>query len=240
MSSSPIPLIKVLLIDDHQIMRAGLRLLIDSQPGLKVIGEAGARDEAVALTVNERPDVILLDLDPGSSISLDFLPDLLACAPGARAIVLTGICDQEVHLRAVRLGALGVVLKDQAKETILEAIEKVHAGEAWLHGGTIAKVLAQISGAQSGAKPLELEAARITSVTNREREIISLVSQGLKNQQIADRLFISEGTVRNHLTVIYEKLGVTDRFGLIIYATRHSLDTHWRRHPTIKSEDCHG
>jgi len=240
MSSSPIPLIKVLLIDDHQIMRAGLRLLIDSQPGLKVIGEAGARDEAVALTVNERPDVILLDLDPGSSISLDFLPDLLACAPGARVIVLTGIFDQEVHLRAVRLGALGVVLKDQAKETILEAIEKVHAGEAWLHGGTIAKVLAQISGAQSGAKPLELEAARITSLTNREREIISLVSQGLKNQQIADRLFISEGTVRNHLTVIYEKLGVTDRFGLIIYATRHSLDTHWRRHPTIKSEDCHG
>jgi len=86
--------------------------------------------------------------------------------------------------------------------------------------------LAQISGPPNGAKPLDLEAARITSLTNREREIISLVSQGLKNQQIADRLFISEGTVRNHLTAIYEKLGVTDRFGLIIYATRRSLDTH--------------
>jgi len=239
MSSFPIPLIKVLLIDDHPIVRAGLRLLIDSQPGLKVIGEAGARDEAVTLAVNERPDVMLLDLDPGSSISLDFLPDLFACAPAARVIVLTGICDQEVHLRAVRLGALGVVLKDQAKETILEAIEKVHAGEAWLNGGTIAKVLAQISGPPNGAKPLDLESARITSLTNREREIISLVSQGLKNQQIADRLFISEGTVRNHLTAIYEKLGVTDRFGLIIYATRRSLDTHSRRHPTIKSEDYH-
>src|SRR5262249_11712327 len=226
MSSSPIPLIKVLLIDDHQIMRAGLRLLIDSQPGLKVIGEAGARDEAVTLAVNEHPDVILLDLDPGSSISLDFLPDLLACAPGARAIVLTGICDQEVHLRAVRLGALGVVLKDQAKETILEAIEKVHAGEAWLNGGTIAKTLAQISGAQNGAKPLDLDTARIISLTKREREIISLVSQGFKNQQIADHMRISEGTVRNHLTVIYEKLGVTDRFGLIIYATRRGLDAH--------------
>jgi DNA-binding NarL/FixJ family response regulator len=119
MSAPLIPHIRVLLIDDHRIMRAGLSLLIESRPGLKVIGEAGRRDEAIALAVSERPDVILLDLDPGASISLDFLPDLLACAPDARVIVLTGIRDQEVHLQAVRLGALGVVLKDQTKETIL-------------------------------------------------------------------------------------------------------------------------
>jgi DNA-binding NarL/FixJ family response regulator len=211
-------------------MRAGLRLLIESRPGLKVIGEAGAREEAIALVVSEQPDIILLVLDPGDSICLDFLPDLLTCAPGVRVIVLTGIRDQEVHLQALRLGALGVVLKDQPKETILEAIEKVHAGEAWLNGGTIAKVLAQISssqnraGEQNGANPLDTEAAMIASLTKREREIINLISQGLKNQQIADRLFISEGTVRNHLTVIYEKLGVTDRFGLIIYATSRGLN----------------
>ena len=102
----------------------------------------------------------------------------------------------------------------------------IGAGEAWLNGGTIAKALAQISGAQNGTKPLDLDTARIISLTKREREIISLVSQGLKNQQIADHMRISEGTVRNHLTVIYEKLGVTDRFGLIIYATRRGLDAH--------------
>src|SRR5215813_9752254 len=105
MSVPPTPHIRVLLIDDHRIVRAGLRLLIDSQPGLMVIGEAGDRDDALALAASERPDVILLDLDLGASSGLDFLPDLLACAPGARVIALTGIRDQEVHLRAVRLGA---------------------------------------------------------------------------------------------------------------------------------------
>src|SRR5262249_14154125 len=112
-------------------------------------------------------------------------------------------------------------------------------------GGTIAKVLAQISSSQNGAgaqnvaNPLDTEAAMIASLTKREREIINFVSQGLKNQQIADRLFISEGTVRNHLTVIYEKLGVTDRFGLIIYATSRGLNSCCHPHPAVKSEDCH-
>lgn len=222
MPTSPI---RVLLIDDQRLMRAGLHLLIDSKPGLKVVGEAGNRAEALALAASEQPDVILLDLDMGNENGLEFLPELLTVTYGAKVIVLTGLHDQQFHLRAAQLGALGLVLKDQAKETILNAIERVNAGEAWFDGAMVAKALTRMYSNRK-SESIDQEAAKLAALTKREREIINLISQGLKNQQIADKLFISEGTVRNHLTAIYAKLEVTDRFGLIIYANRHHLDSH--------------
>ncbi|HSQ21059.1 MAG TPA: response regulator transcription factor, partial [Blastocatellia bacterium] len=124
--------IKVLVIDDHVIVRAGLRMLIDNHDGMIVVGEAGNRVDALDAAAREQPDIILLDLDIGGESGLDFLRELITTAPGARILVLTGVRDPEAHRRAVHLGAMGLVLKDKAAEVLIKAIEKVHAGEVWL------------------------------------------------------------------------------------------------------------
>ncbi|HXG64796.1 MAG TPA: response regulator transcription factor [Blastocatellia bacterium] len=221
MSSNVTEPIRILLVDDHRILRAGLRMLIEDQPGMTLIGEAGTRAEALALAARERPDIILLDLDLAGESSLDFLPELLATADRARVIILTGVRDLALHQRAIALGAMGLVLKDQTGETLIKAIEKVHAGEVWIDRVMTASVLAELAGAK--AKKDDPEAAKIATLTEREREIIALVGEGLPNKQIASRLFISEKTVRNHLVSIYSKLEVSDRLELAIYASRHGL-----------------
>lgn len=214
--------IRVLLIDDHAVVREGLRMLLDSQPGVTVVGEAGNRAEALAAAAGQQPDVLLLDLDLGGDSGLDFLPDLLVAAPGAQILILTGVQDPETHQRAVRLGAVGLVLKEKAATVLLEAIERVHAGEVWLDRSLLAKVLGEVSRA-SAHEPIDPEAAKIATLTAREREVAALVSTGLKNKQIAERLYISETTVRHHLTSIFAKVAVADRLELVIYAYRYGL-----------------
>ncbi len=214
--------IRILLVDDHKLVRAGVRLLIETNPRLEVVGEAANYAEAKALTINELPDIILLDLDLGDENGIDFLPELLAIAPDARIIVLTGLRDIQTLIHTVQLGAKGVIHKDQATDIVLQAIEKVYAGETWFDGAIMASMLTRL--AANKGKSGNQETTNLNVLTKRERQIISLVCQGLKNQKIADLLFISEGTVRNHLTVIYEKCGVKDRFGLIVFAHSHGLE----------------
>jgi two-component system nitrate/nitrite response regulator NarL len=197
-------------------------MLIENHAGLNVAGEAGNGSDALTVAAREQPDIILLDLDLNGTNGLDLIPDLLAAAKHARVIILTGVHDPETHQRAVRLGAMGLVLKEKAAEVVIKAIEKVHAGEIWLDRSTIGNMLAQMSQANAVRKS-DPEAAKIAALTEREREIISLIGEGLKNKQIAARLFISETTVRHHLTSVFDKLGVVDRLELIIYAYRHGL-----------------
>jgi DNA-binding NarL/FixJ family response regulator len=189
---------------------------------LVVVGEATKCAEAVALAAREQPDIILLDLDLRGESSLDFFPELFAAAPSTRIIILTGVCDPELHQRVVRLGALGVVLKEQAGELLLKAIEKVHAGEAWLDRTMIAAVLTTLVRPQPAA-PIDPEAAKIAALTPRECDIIALIGEGFKNRQIAKQLAISEVTVNHHLTSIFNKLGVPSRLELVVYAYRHGL-----------------
>jgi two-component system, NarL family, nitrate/nitrite response regulator NarL len=222
MPTSLAPSIRVLLVDDHAVIRTALRLLIESRPGLQVIGEAANRLDALAVAAREHPDLILLDLDLGGSSGLDFLPELLVIAPAARVLILTGLHDAELHRRAVRLGAMGVVVKDKAAKVLFQAIEKVHAGEVWLEGAVVAQVLGELTSGRTSTQQ-DPEAAKITRLTARERELVALVCEGLSNRQIARRLFRSEGTIRNSLSVIFEKLEVTDRLGLVLYASRHNL-----------------
>jgi DNA-binding NarL/FixJ family response regulator len=214
--------IRVLLVDDHELVRAGLRLLIESQPDLILAGEASNRTEALTLASREQPDIILLDVVLESDNSLDFLPELLAAAQQARVLLLTGVRDAEVHQNAVRLGAMGVVLKSKAAEVLIKAIRKVYAGEVWLDSALTAKLLKELSRPPI-SQPPDPEAVKIAALTEREREIISLVGEGLKNKQIAARLFISEGTVRNYLTSIFSKLETSNRYDLMLYAYRHNL-----------------
>jgi DNA-binding NarL/FixJ family response regulator len=221
-SAHPTNSIRILLIDDHLIVRAGLSLLIESHEGMIVVGEASTRIDAVTIAAREQPDIILLDLDMGDESGLDFLSELRDAARSARVVVLTGMRDLEAHRRAVHLGAMGLVSKDKAAEVLIKAIQKVHAGEAWLDRSLTASVLSDASHAGEVRKA-DSAAERIESLTDRELEVVALVCQGLKNKQIADKLFISEATVRNHLTSILSKLELSDRFDLALYCYRHHL-----------------
>jgi len=216
--------IRILLVDDHALVRTGLRIALERHPHLVVVGEAGNRADALALAARERPGIILLDLDLGGASSLDFLPELLAAAPGGRAILVTGVRTPEEHYRAVQLGAMGLVRKEQGADVLVNAIEKVHAGEVWLEPAMVARALAEISGQRSvKEQPVDPEVAKIARLTPREREVIGLIGEGLYNKDIAERLSISAATVSHHLTSIFDKLGVANRFDLVIYAYRHGL-----------------
>jgi two-component system, NarL family, nitrate/nitrite response regulator NarL len=218
---APIEIIRVMLVEDHAVVRAGLRLLIEGQSRLMIVGEAADRAGALEIAVRERPDVVLLDLDLGAERGLDLLPVLMAAAPNARIVILTGMRDVSEHHQAVAQGAVGLVHKEQAPEVLLRAIEKVHSGEVWLERSMLANVLNEMVLAK--ARPSNPEMARNATLTEREREVIALVGEGLKNKQIGGRLSISEITVRHHLTSIFSKLGVESRLEMVISAHRYGL-----------------
>jgi len=220
---SPIPIpIRILIIEDHAMVRTALRMFLDSWPKLRVVGEAANQSEALALAAREQPDVILLDLDLGDTSGLDLLPELIVAASSARVLVLTGVLDPKLHRHAVSLGAMGLVLKGKSIDILLEAIEKVHIGEVWLEPSMVANVLTEMTRKKRGKQP-NSEEHKIATLTAREREVITLIGEGLRNKQIAQRLFISETTVRHHLTSIFSKLDVSERLELVIYAYRHGL-----------------
>ena len=222
MSIPPPQSVRVLIVDDHGIMRAGLRMLLESQSGIMVVGEASSCADALALATCTQPDVIVLDLDLGGENAVENIPTLLRTAPETRILVLTGLRDPEVHRQAIRHGALGLVFKEKAVETLLQAITKVRAGEVWLEPTMIAQVLGDLTRPQLSPQTSS-EATKIARLTEREREVITLVGEGLRNRFIAERLYISEATVRHHLTAIFAKLDVSDRFELAIYAYQHGL-----------------
>ena len=214
--------IRVLIVDDHGIMRAGLRMLLESQSGITIVGEASTCADALALATGTQPDVIVLDLDLGGENAVESIPTLLRTVPDTRILVLTGVRDPEIHRQAIRHGAVGLVFKEKAVETLLEAITKVRAGEVWLEPTMIARVLGDLTRPQPSPQSSP-ETAKIARLTEREREVITLVGEGLRNKHIAERLCISEATVRHHLTAVFAKLDVADRFELAIYAYQHGL-----------------
>jgi len=203
-------------------MRLGLRVLIEQQPGLKVVGETGSCAETLERAAIAQPDVIVLDLELGDESGLDLIAELRSQVPGANILVLTGLRDESMHHRAVMLGAIGLVLKAQPLETLIQAIERVHIGQAWLDPALVANVVGELSRAR-GAASVDPELAKIMSLTERERTVIGLVCEGLQNRAIAQRLSLSETTVRHHLTSIFAKLEVEHRLELLIYAFRNGL-----------------
>lgn len=220
--------IRVLLVDDHALVREMLRSLIEDQPEMAVVGEAQTGGEALALAATEEPDIILLDLDLGDESGLDSLPALLALNKKPRILVLTGGRDPETHRQAIYLGAMGFLLKDETGQVLIKAIKKVHEGEAWLDRSMTASVLSEIT----RPRKEDPEAAKISALTEREREVIALIAEAVGTKQIADRLFISEKTVRNHLASIFSKLELSDRLELAIYAGRHGLTDPARKAPS--------
>jgi two-component system, NarL family, nitrate/nitrite response regulator NarL len=183
MPAAPTSRIRILLVDDHDLVRTGLRIALERHPHLAVVGEAGNGADALALAARERPDIILLDLDLGGVSSLDFLPELLAVARGGRAILVTGVRVPVEHYRAVQLGAMGLVRKEQGADVLVQAIEKVYAGQFWLEPSLVVRALAEISGQRGAAEqPVDPEApsacrsAPRRSATTSRRSSTSLAS----------------------------------------------------------------
>jgi two-component system, NarL family, nitrate/nitrite response regulator NarL len=220
MQPAPIK-IRILIIDDQLMVREGLRMLIEQHQGTKVVAMASTRLEALEILDRENIDLIILDLELGGYSTLPFLPQLREAAKTGRILVLTSARDSETHQQAAELGAMGVVLKEEAADLLLKAIEKVHNGEAWLDRLTLGNLLWRMS--HHDKDSLDPRAKRISTLSVRERQVIALIAEGLKNRQIAERLFISPTTVTHHLSSIYSKLGVSDRLELVIYAFANKL-----------------
>jgi DNA-binding NarL/FixJ family response regulator len=209
---------RILIVDDHAVFREGLKMLLAQDSALTVVAEAGDAQQAVTLAATTQPDIILLDVDLAGFDGLQILGALQTAAPSGAVIVMTGVRADDLQARALRLGARGFVAKEHSAELVLRAIRRVREGELWFDRGTVSTVVSRFlrdepEAADSTAEPL----------TQRERDIVRLVGEGLKNDGIAKRLAISEKTVRNNLTVIYEKVGVSDRLHLALYAYRHGL-----------------
>lgn len=224
-SSEPI---HVMLLVKQALFRTGLRLVVERNPGMVVVGEPSndptTMSEITDVITREKPNIILFDFDMGERKALDLLAHVRTIANGARFIALTSEFDPQFYSTAVCLGVKGFVMKDQGPELFIKAIEKVHSGEVWLDRTFMADVIDQISD-QVGTREAHREAARIGLLTQREREVVNLVCEALKNKEIAQRLHISEATVRHHLTTIFNKLDVSDRFDLLLYAFRNGLIT---------------
>jgi DNA-binding NarL/FixJ family response regulator len=214
--------IRVVLVDSHALVRAGLRMLIESQPGIEVVGEAGNCPDAATVVAREMPDIILLEPNPEEKDGVEIISSLLRADRSARILLVTGIRDERVHQRALELGALGILLKDQPAEQLVKAIRKVHEGEAWVDRSMMARMLTGMSGMRTNEDEDPIS-ANIATLSPREREIVAFIGAGLKNRQIADRLCISEITVRHHLSSIFSKLGVSDRLELVIFAFRYGI-----------------
>lgn len=210
--------IKVFLVDDHKCILWGLeRLVAGEQPRMLVAGKANTRGEAMNGIRLTQPNIVLLDLDLGDDNSLDFLPELLQLSQ-ARVLILTGLRDSTQLERAVMLGAKGIVLKDEPAEVLLEAIKRVHRGEFWLHRATMAQVLSAFTRGDSNT-------GKIDPLTPKERQIIHAIvhQRGATSDIIAADLCMSGHTLRNHLTTIYQKLGVKNRLELVMFALEHHL-----------------
>lgn len=225
-TAPPLPGIRVFLAEDHAVTLLGLEQLIcASDRLLNVVGTAGSSAELVNHPALADTDVLLLDLNLGGQNAIDAMPDLQRRCPG-HVLVLTATDDAGEHRQAMMKGARGVLHKSAPAETILRAIERVHAGEVWLAKGLLGEVMGMLTGAgkQPAPRP-DIHARRIASLTLREREIVCVMvrSAGAKLLTVADSLSMSEHTLRNHLTTIYAKLELHGRLALHVYATEHGL-----------------
>ena len=214
-------MMRVMIVDDHPTLVWGLQQLISAQsPRMQVVATAHDANQALSLAQLHRPDLVLLDLDLDGRSGLDILP-ALSRQQECQVLVLTGERKPQVLDQAVQLGARGVLRKDASGETVIKAMDKVHSGEIWLDRASMARMLGSLR-QRPAPNP---EQVRQATLTQRERKIIQtiLAGHGAGNKVLAARLFISEHTLRNHLSSIYHKLGVASRLELYVYALKHRM-----------------
>lgn len=217
--------IKILLIDDHRSVLWGLEKLIDGEkPKMEVVGTATSSTEAMTLLASVSPDVILTDLDLNGESAVNIIPDLISNSK-AKVLVLTGSRDLSLRDSAMLAGASGVVEKGDTAETILKAIEMVHQGEIWIDRSSTSRIFNELS-RKKAADHEDPEQRKIASLTRKEKlTVAEIASDATANTKtIATRLYISENTLRNHLTSIYAKLELSNRLELFVYANKHGIN----------------
>ncbi len=238
--------IRVLVADDHTIIRNGIRALLATEQGLEVVGEARNGREAITEAERLRPDVILMDLVMPEVDGIEAIRNITLRQPEARILVLTSFTADDKVFPALKAGALGYLLKDSSSDDLIQAIHQVHRGESSLHPAVARKVLqelahpggqtmaqpnpgaaAQAQGRAAAASPAAPSARPLTAdpLTERELEVLRLVAQGRSNQEIAGQLVISEATVRTHVSNILTKLHLVSRTQAALYALREGLAT---------------
>lgn len=210
--------IQVLIVDDHPVVREGLRGLIELQPDMEVVGEATDGVEAVEKARSLDPDVILLDIEMPRKTGIEAIPEIRQANSDARILVLTSFADNEKVFPAIKAGALGYLLKDSSPQELLQAIRDVHRGASSLHP-TIARMLIR-----ELSQPTELPPAE-HPLTNREVDVLKLVAQGLSNEEISKILVVSDRTVSTHVSSILNKLHLANRTQAALYALGEGLAT---------------
>jgi DNA-binding NarL/FixJ family response regulator len=205
-------MIRVLLVDDHQLLRDSLKSLLNAHVGIDVVGTAGDGAEALEAAAKSQPDVVLMDLSMPRIGGVEATRLLLQQQPGVQVVILTSSPDQELIFDSVQAGAVGYLLKDAAPETVVAAVRSAAAGESPLDGRVARTLLTQHGRPAAGA-----------NLTDREREVLRLVARGLANKQIARHLGITERTVKAHLTSAFQRIGATDRTQAALWVARHSL-----------------
>jgi DNA-binding NarL/FixJ family response regulator len=214
--------IRIVIADDHPIFRDGLRRLLESESDMKVVGEACDGHEAVKLATEIKPDILLLDLAMPHHTGLDALRDLNASGGGAvRIILLTAAVEKKQMVEALQLGARGVVLKDSATQLLLKSIHAVMAGEYWVGRDSVSNLVQYLRNLMQSTN--EDSKQKKFGLTPRELEIVSAVVAGYANREIAEYFKISEDTVKHHLSNIFDKLGVSTRLELALFAVNQGL-----------------
>jgi NarL family two-component system response regulator LiaR len=205
--------IRLLIVDDHPVVREGLRGLLSFKPGFEVVGEAEDGHEAVLQADQLEPDVILMDLEMPRKTGLEAIGEIKATNPDAKILVLTSFTEDKKIFAALDAGALGCLLKDSSPQELVRAIRDVHQGELVLHPVVARKILQERQQTTSAETPL----------TDRELEVLKLMAQGLDNHDIASQLVISLPTVRSHVTNILTKLNLSNRTQAVLYALRAGI-----------------
>jgi DNA-binding NarL/FixJ family response regulator len=213
--------VRVLLADDQPLIRAGLRVLIADTPDLQVVGEAGTGIQAVALTRELDPDVVVMDIRMPAMDGIAATRMIVEGGSAARVIMLTTFDDDDNVYGALRAGASGFLVKDMALDDILDAVRVVAAGDALIAPSVTRRLIAEFAGRPVAAAPTR--PATVTGITEREREVLTLVGQGLSNTEIAERLTISVATAKTHVARLFTKLDARDRVHLVIMAYEMGL-----------------
>jgi DNA-binding NarL/FixJ family response regulator len=225
------PKIRIVVADDHPIFRDGLCRLLALEEDFEVVAQAQDGRQVLDVLQQHEPDILLLDLKMPGLDGLATLQRLQIAKNKTRVIVLTASDDKNEFVQAMKLGTSGIVLKQTATELLIKSIRKVHAGEIWLDSHTTAAVIRQfVANDETPAMPPPPQTSPTrererSPLSQREREIVALVAQGFKNKEMAEKMFISEQTVKNHLHNIFDKLGVSDRLELALYAIHNNLHT---------------
>ncbi len=217
----PSSLIKVVIVGDYSIFRTALRMLVETEQKLKVVAEVSKISEVSGLSSEQKPDLILVDL-PEDGNNSDLFSFLIKSADKIPILILTGSNDSNLYQKCLRVGINGLILKEKGADVLFKAIEMVHKGEFWFDRSLMGQTIRQLV----NEKQVLDESPRNTAhdgLTEREKQVVNLICKGLKNKDIADKLFITETTVRHHLTSIFEKLALTSRLELVVYAFRHKL-----------------